>query len=86
MRDLPQLMRDTGWTLKGTKGTCVSEVGSDPSYWVSFAKAYLPRVKAAGIFADADVVRWWELQQEAIDEGRFFAHCVYYTFTAVATE
>jgi hypothetical protein len=72
--------------LESTTGNCVSEIGGSPSYWVSFAQAYLPRVKAAGVFPDEEVDRWWELQQDAIRDGQFFAHCVYYTFTAVATK
>ena len=86
MRDLPKLMPATGWKLKGAVGNCVSEIGGTPSYWVSFAKAYLPRVRAAGVFGDAEVDAWRQHQEQAIADGSFFAHCIYYTFTAEASE
>ena len=90
MRQLPLLLQQTGWALEGpmTQAKCVSEVGSEPSYWVSFAKAYLPRVKAAGtmndIGGDTMVDRWWAAQEEQISNGSFFAHCIYYTMFAKA--
>ena len=51
---------------------------------VSFARAYCARVKASGLVPASRVERWWELQQEALAGGEFFAHCVYYTYMAKA--
>lgn len=90
MRQLPALLPQAGWELAGplTQAKCVSEVGADPSYWVSFAQAYKDRVVAAGLIDDvggAEMAdKWWGAQTRQISDGTFFAHCVYYTMFAEA--
>jgi hypothetical protein len=90
MRQLPLLLPQTGWALEGamTQAKVVYEVGAEPSYWVSFAKAYLPRMKESGMFhdvgGDSMVDKWWKAQEEQISRGSFFAHCIYYTMFAKA--
>eukprot|EP01065_Artemidia_motanka_P015578 TRINITY_DN19334_c0_g1_i1.p1 TRINITY_DN19334_c0_g1~~TRINITY_DN19334_c0_g1_i1.p1 ORF type:complete len:296 (+),score=106.42 TRINITY_DN19334_c0_g1_i1:52-888(+) len=84
MRELPAVLPQCGWALSSHTVRCVSEVGSDASYWVSFAKAYLPRVKAAGLLSGEEADSWWEYQERAIDEGKFFAVCSYFTYFATA--
>jgi len=81
MRQLPALLKNaTGWELEEISTHCISEVGASPSYWVSFAECYLPRLKESGLIEAHTVDRWWDSQQLAIAEGTFFAHCVYYTY------
>lgn len=84
MRKLPGLLQETGWRLNGADSKCVSEVGSEASYWVSFAKAYMPTVKQAGLMTESEVDGWWAAQEAALREGRFFAAASYYTMLARA--
>ena len=84
MRRLPGILTSTGWRLDQCRSRCVSEVGASASYWVSFAQAYMPRVVQAGYVSAAEVDSWWEAQQQALREGRFFAACNYYTVLATA--
>lgn len=44
IRDLAGMLPTAGWQLSDVRSKCVSEVGATPSYWVSFATAYMPRV------------------------------------------
>ena len=85
MRQLPGLLEEAGFELGGARAACVSEVGgaAQVSYWRSFAETYLPRVRAAGLVGEGEAQRWWAGQQRGIEDGTFFAHCVYYTMTAV---
>lgn len=46
VRELPQLLPAAGWSLAEVRSECVSEVGGEASYWVSFAEGYLPRYVA----------------------------------------
>mmetsp|Transcript_148948 Transcript_148948/g.478619 ORF Transcript_148948/g.478619 Transcript_148948/m.478619 type:complete len:284 (-) Transcript_148948:223-1074(-) len=85
MRNLPALLASTGWTLEASSANCVSEVGASASYWVSFAQAYMPRVKSSGMIDAANVDAWWDCQQRSIASGTFFAHAVYYTMIARAS-
>ena len=62
----------------------MSEVGSEASYWCSFAEAYMPRVVQAGLLSESEVGRWWAAQQEALRGGRCFAAANYYTMIARA--
>jgi len=82
IRQLVANMDQCGWQISRTKATCVAEIGSSASYWVSFAECYAPRVKASGIL-DTDIVDQWLLDQaENLNQGKFFASCNYYTLVA----
>ena len=82
MRGLPQMLPAAGWALEEVRSKCVSEVGKDASYWVSFGEGYLPRVVAAGLFDQPTADRWWAGQMEALAAGHFFAAANYYTYLA----
>lgn len=86
MRELPGLLQASGWggqPIK-TEGKCVSEVGSEFSYWKSFAEAYKARASRQGLVDEHDIERWWTYQKDAAEKGCFFAACTYYTVTATA--
>jgi hypothetical protein len=82
VRNLARWLEPSGWHLEQTRSQCVSEVGGTPSYWVSFAQAYMPRVVEAGLMDEATVSSWWAAQEQAIESRCFFAACNYYTFLA----
>ena len=84
MRELAERLPAAGWRLECVKSQCLSEVGghAEASFWVSYAKAYMPRVVQAGYVSQKRVDSWWSSQQQALAEGHFFAACVYYTFIA----
>ena len=72
----------TGWALERSQAACVSEVGTDASFWATFAECYAPRVKTAGMVPPRDVDAWIQEQERAAKEGTFFASCNYYTLFA----
>lgn len=82
MRDLPRLMPELGLELKEAWGDAVVEIGKG-SYFKSFIETYAPYVATAGYFP-ADVVDdWLRSQLKAMENGTFFASCVYYTYLAL---
>jgi hypothetical protein len=46
VRELAGRLRPAGWRLESVRSKCVSEVGghAEVSFWLSYAKAYMPRV------------------------------------------
>jgi len=86
VRCLPKLFKETGWRIGNSVGTCVAEVGRELNYWRSFAEAYMPRVKDAGLVNPKDVDRWWLLQREAESKRQNFVACTYFTMIATADE
>jgi len=84
IRDLPRLLSETGWKLESASGICVAEVGTDFSYWKTFAEAYMPRVVGSGLMAEDEVKKWWAGQLDAAEHGQFFASCTYFTVIAKA--
>ena len=74
------------WQLEDVRSQCVSEVGGAAPYWTSFAAAYMPRLVESGLVDEGVVAGWWEAQQQALREGRFFAAANYYTFLVRRTE
>ncbi|KAK3239434.1 hypothetical protein CYMTET_50643 [Cymbomonas tetramitiformis] len=84
VRDLPALLRQSGWSLNRASGKCVSEIGDEFSYWKSFAQAYMPRVSGSGMISQEQVDEWWADQLEHVKQKQFFASCTYYTYFATA--
>eukprot|EP00930_Biecheleria_cincta_P010282 TRINITY_DN11229_c0_g1_i2.p1 TRINITY_DN11229_c0_g1~~TRINITY_DN11229_c0_g1_i2.p1 ORF type:complete len:310 (-),score=56.22 TRINITY_DN11229_c0_g1_i2:27-926(-) len=84
VRDLPSLLSASGWELESAKGTCVSEMGKEFSYWKTFAEAYMPRVIGSGLVDKDKVMAWWDEQRRLAEDGRFFAACTYYKVIAKA--
>lgn len=85
VRQLPKLLGKTGWDIESASGKCVSEFGSQFSYWKSFAEAYMPRVKGSGLVEPELVDEWWAEQKALAERDQFFAACTYYTVFARAT-
>mmetsp|Transcript_92527 Transcript_92527/g.283298 ORF Transcript_92527/g.283298 Transcript_92527/m.283298 type:complete len:303 (-) Transcript_92527:62-970(-) len=82
VRDMAAMLPAAGWQLEDVRSQCVSEVGASASYWVSFAKAYMPGVWQSGTIDKASVDSWWQGQTESLAAGHFFAAANYYTFLA----
>lgn len=82
IRDLASMLPAAGWQLEDVRSQCVSEVGGEASYWVSFANAYMPRIVQSGVVDEATVEGWWQAQTDALAAGHFFAAANYYTFLA----
>eukprot|EP00732_Lithocolla_globosa_P000436 Lithocolla_globosa_v1_NODE_133_length_5886_cov_43.511748.p2 type:complete len:290 gc:universal NODE_133_length_5886_cov_43.511748:3981-3112(-) len=82
MRDIFSLLPSAGWKSVSVSGQCVVEAGQTASYWLSFARAYLPRVKASGLATEEEAEQWWKAQQQAVQDGTFFACCNYLTLVA----
>lgn len=85
VRQLPKVLGKTGWDIESASGKCVSEFGSQFSYWKSFAEAYMPRVKGSGLVEPDLVDEWWADQKALAERNQFFAACTYYTIFARAT-
>lgn len=79
MRDLPRLLPNVGMQLSGAWGDAVVEIGKG-SYFKSFAETYAPYVKRAGLLPAQAVDVWLDEQRLAMQTGRFFAACNYYTY------
>lgn len=84
IRSLPQALAGAHLTLCETLADAVAEVGS-ASYFRSFAETYAPLVARGGLASESEVQSWLDAQYRAMDEGRFFASCNYYTMIAVAS-
>lgn len=81
MRDLPRLMPELGLELKEAWGDAVVEIGKG-SYFKSFVETYAPYIAKAGFFSEQIVEDWLNIQRRAMEDGTFFASCVYYTYLA----
>ena len=79
MRNLVHLLPEMGFEITETLVNVVSEVGS-ASYFKSFADTYAPLVASGGLLPKKKVEYWIAAQNEAMNNGTFFASCNYYTF------
>lgn len=79
MRDLPRLLPKAGLVLDEAWGDAVVEIGK-ASYFRSLAEVYAPYVKRAGLLPAQAVDVWLNEQYLAMEQGRFFAACNYYTY------
>lgn len=79
MRDLPRLLSDFGLELVAAWGDAVTEIGNG-SYFKSFAETYVPYVIKASLLPQSEVENWMNDQQNAMEDGKFFACCNYYTY------
>ncbi len=79
MRDLVRLLPEMGFEITETLVNVVSEVGS-ASYFKSFAETYAPLVASGGLLPKEKVEDWMAAQNEAMNDGTFFASCNYYTY------
>ncbi len=79
MRDLPRLLPEIGLKIRAAWGDAVVEVGNG-SYFKSFAEAYVPHVKSAGLVSAEAVDAWFVAQKKSMENGTFFASCNYYTY------
>jgi SAM-dependent methyltransferase len=79
MRDLPRLLPESGLQLTAAWGDAVVEIGSG-SYFKSFMETYVPYVNRAGLLPAQAVEVWVNEQQQAMENGTFFAACNYYTY------
>ncbi len=81
MRRLPTLLSDAGLTLTETLADVVSEIGGG-SFFASMAETYAPLIADGGLAGAAEVEAWLDHQRTAIESGRFFASCNYYSVIA----
>ena len=81
MRRLPRLLESAGLDLIEAVADVVSEIGQG-SYFRSMAETYAPLIAEAGLASAADVDAWLDAQREAMESGRFFASCNYYSVFA----
>lgn len=81
MRDLPHMLPAVGLEITETLADVVAEIGS-ASYFKSFAETYAPQVAKSGLLPAQKVDNWQAAQRHAMEEGRFFASCNYYTYLA----
>lgn len=81
MRRLPQLLPEAGFEVIDTIADVVSEIGTG-SYFRSMAETYAPLISEAGLVAASDVTAWLDFQRDAMESGRFFASCNYYSVIA----
>lgn len=84
MRDLPRLLPELGLVIHEAWGDAVVEIGGG-SFFRSFAETYAPAVINAGLVPADAVESWLKAQLQAMDEGRFFGACNYYTYMARRT-
>lgn len=85
MRHLPRLLAFAGLDLIEADADVVSEIGQG-SYFRSMAETYAPLIAQAGLMPAADVDAWLDTQREAMESGRFFASCNYYSVFARRTD
>lgn len=81
MRDLPRLLPQFGLKSREAWGDAVVEIG-EGSYFKSFAETYVPYVIKADMLPAPAVEAWLDAQKQSMEEGTFFASCVYYTYLA----
>jgi ubiquinone/menaquinone biosynthesis C-methylase UbiE len=81
MRDLVSILPAQGFMMTESMADVVSEIGQ-ASYFKSFAETYAPLVAKAGLMTDSEVDGWFDMINQAMDDGTFFASCNYYTYIA----
>jgi len=81
MRGLPELLESAGLDLTETLADVVSEIGQ-ASYFRSLAETYAPLIASSGLASQVEVDAWLDEQTRAMDSGRFFASCNYYSVFA----
>lgn len=81
MRQLAGLLQAHGLKLLSAWGDAVTEIGR-ASFFKSFADTYLSYVIDAGFVPAGEAKAWHAQQQQAMEDGTFFAGCIYYTFIA----
>jgi len=79
MRELPRLLPALGLKMTAAWGDAVVEIGNG-SYFKSFAETYAPSVTRGGLLPAEAVEAWLAAQQQAMENGTFFASCNYYTY------
>lgn len=79
MRDLVRMLPEVGLEVTNTLADVVSEIG-DSSYFRSFAETYAPFVASAGLMSEQEVDNWFDMVEQAANDGTFFASCNYYTY------
>lgn len=79
MRDLLSMLPVSKFKMIETLGNVVYETKSS-SYFKSFADTYTPMVIASELIPQTEVEKWSKAQEEAMDNGFFFASCNYYTY------
>ena len=81
MRELPGLLAAQGLELAHFKPELLAEAGGG-GFFLNLAEAYVPMAVKAGTIAEELGLGWLEQQRTALDEGRFFAACNYYSYIA----
>lgn len=81
MRHMPDLLADAGLELVETLSDAVSEIGNG-SFFRSMAETYAPLIAKSGLAHGDDVDAWLAYQRNAMDIGRFFGACTYYSIIA----
>jgi len=79
MHDLPRLLPVFGLRMAEAWGDAVVEIG-EGNFYKTFAEAYVPYVKKAGILTTQAIDIWLNEQYKAMEKGTFFAACNYYTY------
>jgi len=81
MRGMAEQLPDAGLTLTDTIADVVLEIGAG-SFFRSMAETYAPLIAKSGLADSAEVDAWLGYQHAAIEAGRFFASCNYYSVIA----
>ena len=81
MRELPGLLKDQGLELVHFKPELLAEAGTG-GFFLGLAEAYVPMAVKARTIPDSVGPGWLASQRAALDEGRFFAACNYYSYIA----
>ena len=79
MRDFPRLLDEVDLHILEATAHVYSEI-TEGSFFPGFFKTYAPMVKNYGLLSNDEVEQWVDGQQDALNNGTFFASCNYYTY------
>ena len=80
-RQMPRLLKDTGFELLGHRSDILSECGQG-DYWLSSVKGFIRMLPVLNALSEEEAKEWGDHMLASHENGTFFAAGAFYTFTA----
>lgn len=80
-RQLPRLLKTSGYELRGHDSAMISECGKG-DYWLSSVKGFARLIPTLGVLSPQEADSWVKHMLHSHEDGTFFAAGAFYTFYA----
>ncbi len=81
MRQMPQLLRDTGLELVRSFAYVMADIGN-ADYWGDSIASMVKLVPKAGALSEAEAQEWGTMMRRRAEQGVFFGACNFYSYVA----